>query len=94
MKKKAFGTDTVTCPNEECEADIDVSYTPATRGRTYGPPEDCYPPDPDELDAPSECPHCGYAFTDEDAERWMNKLAEDYTERASEGRHRYGRGGF
>ena len=92
--KKSFGTDVVICPNDECEAEIDVTYTPAQKGRTYGPPERCFPDDPDELDAPAECPHCGYAFTDEDEERWMDKLAEDYTERASEGRHRYGRGGF
>ena len=90
MKKKV-GTDTVVCPNEECEAEIDVTYTPAREGRTYGPPERCFPADPDELDAPADCPHCGYVFTDRDQERWMDRLAEEYREMESEGRHRYGR---
>ena len=30
--------------------DAEVSYTPATPGRYSGPPEDCYPDDPAELD--------------------------------------------
>ena len=93
MKKK-IGTDTVICPNDECGAEIDVTYTPASPGRTYGPPERCFPDDPDELDAPPDCPRCGYVFTDRDQERWMDKLADEYREMESEGRHRYGRGGF
>lgn len=30
--------------------DAEISYTPATPGRYSGPPEDCYPDDPAELE--------------------------------------------
>lgn len=34
----------------EMEVDIDFDYTPETRGRFSGPPEDCYPTEPENLD--------------------------------------------
>lgn len=79
--KKSTWTDTVTCPNEECEGDIEVSFYPGHKGRTYGPPEDCFPPDPDEIDAPEECPHCGQKITDKDLDRWCEELSEERSNR-------------
>ena len=65
-----------TCPNDEFEADVPVRYFPGTHGRTYGPPELCYPPDPPELEAPAACEACGHVFTDDEVERWTLKIEE------------------
>jgi len=36
--------------NEEIELEIEGYYTPGTPGRKTGPPEDCYPDDPGEVE--------------------------------------------
>jgi hypothetical protein len=67
---------TVTCPNDECEADIEVFFDPGCPGKTYGPPERCYPPDPAFIDGPAECPECGRIFTHKDEDAWIERLEE------------------
>ncbi len=63
--KKSGWTDQVTCPNEECEVDIDVAYYPgyspsptSTTSRDSAAFSD--PGSPDDIDTPDECPVCGY----------------------------------
>lgn len=80
MKKDGW-TDLVTCPEDDCEEQIQVAYYPGNKGRTYGPPEDCCPPDPDDIDTPDECPVCGYEITDRDRDRWCDELREERRDR-------------
>lgn len=74
--KKNGWTHTVTCPDSECEADIDVAFYPGRPAQTYGPPERCYPEDPADLDSPDKCVECGRAITEEDVERWIVEIEE------------------
>ena len=43
------------CP--KCETEIEVICYPGDKGQLYGPPEDCYPPEPPTIE-PEEC-DCG-----------------------------------
>jgi len=78
MRKK-YGSSrdvAIRCPNDECEAEIVADFTPRDPGKTYGPPERCWPPEPAMLDYPPECPECGRRFTDKDEETWILRLEE------------------
>jgi hypothetical protein len=44
----------INCPC--CEQPLSVQYYPGDPGKTYGPPEQCYPPEPDEVDIASPHP--------------------------------------
>ena len=80
MKKALYGRSvhtTVTCPNEACEKDIPVVFTPELKAKTYGPPERCYEGEPAEIDAPANCPHCGTEILEEDEERWLEEMEEE-----------------
>jgi hypothetical protein len=77
--KKTRCTDVVSCP--ECEADLDVTYYPGSPGQTYGPPEQCSPPEGDDIDCPEECPECGRKFTERDLDRFCEELGEEYRDR-------------
>jgi len=35
---------------EDAECEIHCTYTPGSPGKLYGPPEDCYPPTPAEME--------------------------------------------
>lgn len=80
MKKRKW-SDTVRCPEDECEHEINAEFYPGYPSKTYGRPEDCYPAEPTTMDVEfAECPGCGREFTDEDFDRWI----EEYEERGSE----------
>lgn len=42
---------------EACGSKVTVTVTPGCPAQTYGPPEKCYPAEPDEID-PDTCPEC------------------------------------
>lgn len=75
-RRKTNFTHTVYCRNEECEGEIEVSYYPGHAAQTYGPPERCYPADPDEIETPDECPDCKVEITERDRDRWCVEIAE------------------
>jgi hypothetical protein len=78
-KQKLYGRSewaTVTCANEDCEKDIDVIFRPELKGKTYGPPENCYETEPAEIDTPEHCPHCGITITEEDVDKWLLEIEE------------------
>jgi len=41
---------TVSCQLGDFDVLVEYSYTPAQRGRYSGPPEDCYPDEPEEIE--------------------------------------------
>lgn len=40
---------TITRGDEDIDIDVDYEVAPYDPGRTYGPPEDCYPPEGGEI---------------------------------------------
>ena len=82
-KAKRYGRSfevTIRCPDDECEAEIVADYTPGDPGKTYGPPERCYPPESALIDYPAECPECGRRFTDKDEDAWILRIEEEMSE--------------
>lgn len=65
-------THSVSCL--ECDGDITVYIYPGCAARTSGPPEDCFPEEPWDMDAPGACEHCGEKFSDRTINGWL----EDY----------------
>jgi len=43
-------TFTITTTIRDEDAVVSFDYYPGDPGRTYGPPENCYPPEPDEIE--------------------------------------------
>lgn len=78
MRKKSGWTHTVTCPEDDCEQEINACYYVGSKGNTYGPPEACEPPYGADLDYEDDvCPKCGRKFTDKDVDRWIEKIEEE-----------------
>lgn len=48
-KNRSFET-TVELEGNEVEVTVEYSYSPGTPGKTYGPPENCYPPEGPEVE--------------------------------------------
>lgn len=71
----------VTCPNEDCEADIPVEeVAPYDPGVLSGLPEQCYPPEGGEVEGPDKCHICGTELTDkfwQDQEEWIHDYIAD-----------------
>ena len=70
-----------SCPH--CGDEVKVLYTPADKGRTYGPPERCWEPSAAELETVRpECQSCGEEFTEADVDRMLLEVeAEEADER-------------
>jgi len=49
---------TVRYECSQCGHEYDVDVTFGCAAQLYGPPESCYPSEPDEVENP-ECPECG-----------------------------------
>ena len=50
MPKKLTVDVAMKLDGEYYEAEVTGDFYPGAPGRTYGPPEDCFPPDPSEFD--------------------------------------------
>ena len=64
------------CPNEECQHEIEVDYSPAKPATgQYGPVEGYDPGEVAEI-TPGECPHCGRDIEIEDVADAANAECE------------------
>jgi len=54
----------VNCPLCD-DGVLAANFYPEVKARTYGPPEQCYPGDPPEVEWESPCPACGEEIGDE-----------------------------
>lgn len=59
--KTHYQTIKYTCPNPDCEAEVDVEVEDIVPARISGPPEDCYPESGGDF-SPYECPECKADF--------------------------------
>lgn len=73
------------------EVDVDFHWSPGTPGYVSGPPEDCYPPEPDEVEindvtilSVTEIDEDGneteLALTEDVAKFWADKFEEEKSE--------------
>ena len=72
----------VTCGGDEddCDHGIEVTITRGAPSRTYGPPENCSPAEPWDIEIPETCEGCGRTLTDKDATRWLEEFNDDDSE--------------
>lgn len=76
----------VTCPNEDCEADIEVTeFEPYDPGLCSGPPERCYPPEGGTCYGGDTCPKCGAVLSDKFWEDAFEDLERTVMEREHDG---------
>jgi hypothetical protein len=67
--------------DDDTELSIEYTQTPYDPGRTYGPPEDCYPPEGGDVEIInisrkiSDCWY-PYAATDDEIEKWTQEIEE------------------
>ena len=69
----------ITIKCQQCGINIKAQVHPGCDEQTYGPPEQCYPSEPAEVD-PDECPECGASIDLDEA----IQLAADERERDKE----------
>ncbi len=62
-----------SCPDEWCEAEIDVTYTAPTAPTIRLDPLDSDPGDPGEVECPDHCPHCGGRLDDDAVWNWCQR---------------------
>jgi hypothetical protein len=60
----------VTCP--ECDEPLTVVVTAGYAARVSGPPEDCYPEEPWDIETPECCAKCGEKFSPLTLKRWLS----------------------
>jgi len=67
------------CQNDLCQQEITLDVYPGDPGRTYGPPECCYPPEPATIE-PEECEHCGTKVDSERVWEMVDDMMDDWDE--------------
>ena len=83
MKIEVPGVRLVDTPPDEDGPDLvfEVTFHPGDPGRTYGPPERCYPPEPSEVEYLSITDAAGMVYT-EDQFKDPDSVYDDVCERA------------
>jgi len=76
MKPLRYQTFTTLLDGTEEEVVCEFDFSPGDPGRTYGPPEKCYPPEPDELDITEVQNLAGDDITDQISVEELEKLTE------------------
>ena len=71
------------CKNDLCQQEIILDVYPGDPGRTYGPPEKCYPPEPATFE-PEECEHCGTKVDSERVWEMVDDMMDDWDEQLYE----------
>jgi len=76
MKPLTYRTFATLLDGTEEEVVCEFDYSPGDPGRTYGPPEKCYPPEPAELDITAVQNLAGDDITDQVSVEELEKLSE------------------
>jgi hypothetical protein len=79
MRNDSFET-TVEIGDDEVEVTVEYGYSPGTPGKTYGPPENCYPAEGPDVDVVTV-----YRTDDKTKTDIMPLLSPEVIERLSEG---------
>lgn len=66
--------------DDETEVTVEYSITPYDPGNTYGPAENCYPPEGGEVEIVKvfSDTDTDIAWTDEEDTKWSKKIFEDH----------------